>query len=66
MSPERLRQGCCFPPLEDIRAVSVHIAASVAKNIVDDGRSSQFQAAAGLSLEDLAEQCKKLMYVPEY
>ena len=66
VSPERLQQGCCFPPLEDIRAVSLHIAASVAKNIVADGRSSRFKAAAGLSQEDLLKLCKELMYEPEY
>eukprot|EP01036_Dinobryon_divergens_P030628 gene30628-39901_t len=51
---------------EDIRAVSLHIAASVAKNIVADGRSSKFKAAAGLSHEDLLKLCKEIMYEPEY
>ena len=39
VSAERLAQGCAYPPIKDIREVSVQIAAAVAESVLRDGRA---------------------------
>jgi malate dehydrogenase (oxaloacetate-decarboxylating)(NADP+) len=60
VSPARIQQGCLYPPLRDIRAVSLSIAVAVA----------QTAAAAGLVREPLPADFKQkvaaAMYDPRY
>eukprot|EP00597_Dinobryon_sp_UTEXLB2267_P008115 CAMPEP_0170088140 /NCGR_PEP_ID=MMETSP0019_2-20121128/22464_1 /TAXON_ID=98059 /ORGANISM="Dinobryon sp., Strain UTEXLB2267" /LENGTH=515 /DNA_ID=CAMNT_0010306185 /DNA_START=167 /DNA_END=1714 /DNA_ORIENTATION=+ len=65
VSAARLAQGCCFPPLDDIRSVSAYIAAKVAVNVIDSGRSSKYRPGA-YPAQDMQEHCLQLMYVPSY
>jgi malic enzyme len=62
VTPERLAVGCAYPPLSEIRDVSLHIASKVAENIMKDGRALG-QASPGESIKDM---CAKIMYDPTY
>ncbi len=66
VSEERLAQGCAYPPIKEIRDVSVKIAAAVAESIVKDGRASPEVLAAKYSPEDLYQRCVEMMYDPHY
>lgn len=61
VSKERLEKGCAYPPLSEIRDVSLKIAAAVAENVIKTGRSS-LKAIP----QDLTEHCKSMMYTPSY
>ena len=54
----RLDQGCLYPPLQDIRAVSAQIAAAVAAAIHDRGDATLPRP------DDLGAHCASLMYDP--
>lgn len=67
VSPERLAQGCCYPPLDIIRSCSGKIAAAVAQNMIKDGRASiTLPDAAMESTEGMIAYCEGLMYKPHY
>ena len=66
VSEERLQQGCAYPPVKDIRAVSLQVAAAVAYNCVKEGRVSRRVARANYSFDDVLKRCSDLMYVPKY
>jgi malate dehydrogenase (oxaloacetate-decarboxylating)(NADP+) len=55
-----LAQGSLYPPLADIRAVSAHIAAAVARVAYDR------KLAAGTAPADLLAFVKSRMYEPRY
>jgi len=63
VSPERLKIGCVYPPLEEIRQVSARIAAAVASYIVETGRST---IEKDRHPKDWLAHCQSLMYVPSY
>jgi malate dehydrogenase (oxaloacetate-decarboxylating)(NADP+) len=65
VTPDRLAKGCCYPPLDTIRAASTKIAAAIARNIIDSGRATK-DPAPGKKFQDMVDYCEKLMYVPEY
>ena len=62
VTPADLAQGCAYPPLNDIRKVSLHIAAAVAENMVKTGRAAS-KPADGVSYVDHAS---KFVYTPTY
>lgn len=62
VTPEDLAKGCAYPPLSDIRKVSLHIAAAVAENMVKTGRAAS-KPADGVSYVDHAS---KFVYTPTY
>jgi malate dehydrogenase (oxaloacetate-decarboxylating)(NADP+) len=55
--------GCCYPDLADIRHVSQTIAAAVAKNIYENGRSEMKDLPKGF---DWFDHVGKMMYTPSY
>lgn len=59
VSQEQLDVGCLYPPLAEIRNVSVNIAAVVAANVYKRGD-------AGLSPQpnNLLEHCRSVMWTP--
>lgn len=59
VSPEQISQGCVYPPLEDIRAVSATIAAAVANHITDTGRATKDIS------EDFTEYMQERMWKPK-
>ena len=60
VSAERLAMGCAYPPLNDIREVSLRIAVDVANEIFDSGRATVPRP------DNLAEFTRNAMYVPIY
>lgn len=62
VSVDRLNQGCAYPPLSEIRNVSIKIANAVAKNIFNDKRASVNPDNNG----DYLAICKQIMYEPHY
>jgi malate dehydrogenase (oxaloacetate-decarboxylating)(NADP+) len=60
---DQLNVGCLYPPLEDIREVSAHIAVSVVKNARTTGVA---RASPSMPLHDdeLLEYVKKFQYDP--
>jgi malic enzyme len=62
VSAERLNQGCAYPPLSEIRNVSVKIANAVAKNIYKNKRASIKPDNNG----DYLAICKQIKYEPHY
>ena len=63
---DMLAQGCAYPPLSDIRRVSLHIAVAVCENIVQRGRASPETAAQLTNREIIRARCESLVYVPSY
>lgn len=63
VSPERLKKGCAYPPLSDIREVSLQIAAAVAKNICTSGRGKPESEFSG---KGFYQACKDASYTPHY
>ncbi len=61
VTPEDLASGNAYPPLSDIRKVSLHIAAAVAENMVKTGRATK--PADGVSY---LENAAKFVYTPSY
>jgi malic enzyme len=57
---DRLAVGCAYPSLDNIREVSLKIAAAVAEAVFDSGRASLPKPA------NVMEACRKLMYYPSY
>lgn len=60
---DKFEVGCCYPDLSSIREVSKLIAASVAKNVYETGRSSLKDLPSNY---DWVEAANKAMYVPKY
>jgi len=58
VSEERLKQGCAYPPLDDIRSVSKQIALAVANNVYVTGRSSSKEK------KDYEKIIKEISYDP--
>ena len=61
---EQLSQGTCYPPLKDIRHVSLKIAAAVAKSIIKNGRGDS--SLVNLSDAEIEKRCKDMMYEAKY
>mmetsp|Transcript_235 Transcript_235/g.418 ORF Transcript_235/g.418 Transcript_235/m.418 type:complete len:569 (+) Transcript_235:71-1777(+) len=61
VSDDSLALGCVYPPLEDIRDVSAHIAAAVVEQMFATGRATKPRPSGCL-----VEHCRKEMYVPSY
>ena len=59
VKPDRLADGCLYPPLEDIREVSAAIAAAVAENVYERG-----DAALSPRPVDLLAHCRAAMWSP--
>lgn len=66
VSADRLAQGCAYPPIKDIRQVSLRIAAAVARSAISEGRCSQSVLDAKLSDQQLLQRCADMMYTPKY
>lgn len=62
VAKERLDVGCAYPDLKDIRDVSKHIAASVAKHMQETGRAH----VEGGDKMDWLKRSEEMMYVPSY
>ena len=62
VSPEDLESGNAYPPLNDIRKVSLHIAAAVAENMVKTNRAARKPADG----ESYVENAAKFVYTPSY
>ncbi len=61
VSEEQLAVGCIYPSISDIRAVSLDIAAAVAKNMVERGDATK-DLPAGSSWR---KECQRLQYIPK-
>ncbi|MEZ6036968.1 MAG: NAD-dependent malic enzyme [Planctomycetota bacterium] len=59
-SQQDLDSGCLYPPLENIRAVSLRIAVAVAEHVYAEG------LAAGARPDDLEAHVRSFVYEPEY
>jgi malic enzyme len=62
---ENYRVGCVYPSLDHIREVSLDLAAAVAKNIHDCGRSDFKTGEEGKDF-NWVEHCRRFMYTPSY
>lgn len=62
VTKERKDVGCAYPDLKDIRTVSKHIAAAVAKHMHDTGRAH----VEGADSIDWEQRSQEMMYVPSY
>lgn len=62
VTPEDLASGCAYPPLSDIRNVSLHIAAAVAENMVKSGRALSKPKDG----ESYVDMCRRFVYTPKY
>ncbi len=60
VTEEQLQTGCAYPPISDIRHVSLIIAAAVAENVRAQGRGTKGPA----SEETYLSMCSKLVYHP--
>ena len=63
VSPDRLEKGCAYPPLSEIREVSLKIAAAVAQNICEGGRG---KPTSSFSSKGFYQACKDASYTPQY
>jgi hypothetical protein len=61
----KLKDGCCYPDLSDVREVSQKIAAVVAKHIFDTGRSDR-KDIDGEDYDYWRKFCNEEMYDPSY
>jgi malate dehydrogenase (oxaloacetate-decarboxylating)(NADP+) len=66
VSADQLAQGCAYPPLSDIRTVSLKIAAAVAYNVVKDGRADPAVSNGPGDYDSMYSLCEKMMYNAEY
>jgi malate dehydrogenase (oxaloacetate-decarboxylating)(NADP+) len=69
VTPDQLALGCIYPSLDQIRIVSLHIAAAVAMNIIKTNRSSNSEGLKNLNVnnfDDMLKYCEGLMYNPSY
>jgi len=64
-TPDLLSQGCCYPSLEDIRRVSVTIAAAVASSIIRSKRNTCLPCGCD-TIEGMIAYCESIMYSAEY
>lgn len=62
VTPEQLAQGCAYPPLSNIRNVSLFIAAAVAENSFKKGRATVSPKEG----QTWIELCAENVYVPSY
>ena len=63
VTPDRLAVGCAYPDLNNIKEVTLKIAADVAAYIIQDKRHTPSFIDKNKSIID---QCKKHMYQPAY
>ncbi len=61
VTPDHLEMGCAYPPLSDIRNVSLQIAAKVAENINAQGHATKAPRAQ----ETYTNMCTALVYHPD-
>ncbi|CAM6084569.1 unnamed protein product [Calypogeia fissa] len=61
VTPEQLDKGMLYPPMEQIRDISAHIAASVAKVAYDQGLATKLPQP-----KDLLAYAKSCQYNPSY
>lgn len=66
VSKDRLDVGCAYPPVDDIRQVSKHIAVAVAKNIYETGRSKLSGELKEVNDTYWLRRASEIMYKPEY
>jgi malate dehydrogenase (oxaloacetate-decarboxylating)(NADP+) len=66
VTPDRLAVGCAYPPLKDIREVSLRIAADVAWHIIKEARCSADIASTLTTYDDVVAKCRSMMYTPAY
>jgi malate dehydrogenase (oxaloacetate-decarboxylating)(NADP+) len=59
VTDKELKVGSLYPPLENIRSVSAHIASTVAANSYETGVATNFPRP-----NDMLEYCQSLMYDP--
>ena len=60
VEPEQLARGSVYPPLKNLRNISLKIACAVAEKAYEKG------LAEAPKPENLAEEIKKIMYKPDY
>lgn len=60
VTSDRLKSGCLYPPLEEIRDVSLVVATEVAKAAWDNNTATKKKP------DNIIECCKQNMYVPTY
>ena len=63
VTPDRLAVGCAYPDLNNIKEVTLKIAADVAAYIIQDNRHTPSFVDEDISIIDL---CRKHMYQPNY
>jgi malate dehydrogenase (oxaloacetate-decarboxylating)(NADP+) len=66
VTKERLATGCAYPPLSEIRHVSLLIAAAVVENVIKEGHSNGRVAAELNTYDKILAKCKSSMYNPTY
>ncbi len=66
VSEAQLAKGCAYPPLEEIRDVSLKIAVAVATNIIQSGRAAPEVAQELNSYSAILEQVQWMVYEPMY
>eukprot|EP00978_Attheya_sp_CCMP212_P030687 scaffold113831_cov55-Attheya_sp.AAC.5 len=59
VTDKELKVGSLYPPLENIRSVSAHIASTVAANSHETGVATNFPRP-----KDMLSYCQSLMYDP--
>ena len=60
VKPEHLQQGTIYPPLKDIRAISLKIACAVAETAYEQGLAQKPRP------ENLSQAIENMMYDPSY
>ena len=63
VTADRLAVGCAYPDLNNIKEVTLKIAADVAAYIIQDNRHTPSFVDEDISIID---QCRKHMYQPGY
>lgn len=66
VSEEQLAQGCAYPSLSSMRALSLEIAIAIATNVIQSGRASPEVAAELSTYAAIKEQVQWMVYEPTY